>query len=144
VREIRRGKARIERSGSRRERTRNSISSWAGARCQMSSGQHSCSSSSTASRRPEPRPALSALADAGVLSAADASVLADAYRFCEETRNRLYLVRAAAGDALPAWARSSPGWQPAWHDAVGAARGVPPADPALRQVVERIFYGAGG
>ena len=31
----------------------------------------------------------------------DAQILGDAYRFCEAARNRLYLVRGAAGDSLP-------------------------------------------
>jgi glutamate-ammonia-ligase adenylyltransferase len=44
---------------------------------------------------------LDALAADGLLSAADHDVLLDAYRFCERTRNRLYLVRSMPGDALP-------------------------------------------
>ncbi|HEX2039644.1 MAG TPA: bifunctional [glutamine synthetase] adenylyltransferase/[glutamine synthetase]-adenylyl-L-tyrosine phosphorylase [Acidimicrobiales bacterium] len=46
--------------------------------------------------------ALRALREAGALDAADEQALADAYRFCERTRNRWYLVKGSHGDALPA------------------------------------------
>ncbi len=45
--------------------------------------------------------ALDRLARAGIMSGADYAVLGEAYRFCELTRNRLYLVRGAPGDSLP-------------------------------------------
>ena len=45
--------------------------------------------------------ALEALVDHGVLAGPDAEVLGTAYRFCEATRNRLYLVASGPGDALP-------------------------------------------
>ncbi|MDQ6727034.1 MAG: bifunctional [glutamine synthetase] adenylyltransferase/[glutamine synthetase]-adenylyl-L-tyrosine phosphorylase, partial [Actinomycetota bacterium] len=45
--------------------------------------------------------ALAALEASGALTADDASVLADAYRFCDRTRNRWFLVKGSAGDALP-------------------------------------------
>jgi [glutamine synthetase] adenylyltransferase / [glutamine synthetase]-adenylyl-L-tyrosine phosphorylase len=45
--------------------------------------------------------ALEALVLADVLPASDAIVLAEAYEYCEATRNRLFLVRSAPGDALP-------------------------------------------
>jgi len=45
--------------------------------------------------------ALDRLVRAGVVSGADHGVLGEAYRFCELTRNRLYLVRGAPGDSLP-------------------------------------------
>jgi len=45
--------------------------------------------------------ALGALTSAGALGTDDANVLAEAYRFCEATRNRLYLVRGRPGDSLP-------------------------------------------
>ena len=45
--------------------------------------------------------ALAALRREDILSPADHAVLADAYRFCELTRNRLYLVRGTPGDSLP-------------------------------------------
>jgi glutamate-ammonia-ligase adenylyltransferase len=45
--------------------------------------------------------ALEALEAAGVLDPVDAVTLAEAYRFCERTRNRLWLVRGGPSDALP-------------------------------------------
>lgn len=45
--------------------------------------------------------ALDALTDSGALWASDRDVLASAYRFCEHVRNRWFLVRGGAGDALP-------------------------------------------
>src|SRR5207244_13353370 len=45
--------------------------------------------------------ALDALTAAGVLDPDDHEVLAAAYRFCERTRNRWYLVKGSPGDALP-------------------------------------------
>jgi [glutamine synthetase] adenylyltransferase / [glutamine synthetase]-adenylyl-L-tyrosine phosphorylase len=45
--------------------------------------------------------ALDALVESRVLDPADAEILTSAYRFCERTRNRLYLVRGTPGDALP-------------------------------------------
>ncbi|MBA3302610.1 MAG: hypothetical protein H0U26_01910 [Acidimicrobiia bacterium] len=45
--------------------------------------------------------ALVRLSDAGALAPADSSVLAEAYRFCERVRNRLYLVQGSGSDALP-------------------------------------------
>jgi len=45
--------------------------------------------------------ALDALVLADALPAADAVVLAESYEYCESTRNRLFLVRSAPGDALP-------------------------------------------
>jgi glutamate-ammonia-ligase adenylyltransferase len=45
--------------------------------------------------------ALRALADSDVMAADDASVLAEAYQFCERVRNRWFLVNSAPGDSLP-------------------------------------------
>jgi glutamate-ammonia-ligase adenylyltransferase len=93
-------------------------------------------------RSPGTMAALRALHDAGVLRADDAAVLAESYRFCELTRNRWFLVKGAAGDALPAQA-----------DQLGKlARSldVTPGDlrneyrrvtRRARQVMERLFYG---
>jgi glutamate-ammonia-ligase adenylyltransferase len=52
-------------------------------------------------RTPSTATALAALVDADVLTREDHDVLADAYRFCERTRNRWFLVNSAPGDALP-------------------------------------------
>ena len=58
--------------------------------------------------------ALGALAGAGAVSADDAAVLTEAYRFCEVTRNRLYLVRGHAGDSLPSPGTTSRRWPGVW------------------------------
>ncbi len=50
---------------------------------------------------PSTLPALAALATAGAMSAEDASVLAAAWRFCEVTRNRWFLLKGSPGDSLP-------------------------------------------
>jgi glutamate-ammonia-ligase adenylyltransferase len=88
--------------------------------------------------------ARTALEAAGALAPDDSQILADAYRFCERTRNRLYLVRGAPGDALPARAD---------HLAfLARSLGMTPAElretyrrvtRRARDVTERIFYGAG-
>lgn len=86
--------------------------------------------------------ALGALSTAGVIDAGDADVLAEAYRFCETTRNRLYLVRGHPGDSLP----------PPGHHLTALARSLGTTAPDLRdhyrrltrrarRVTERIFYG---
>jgi glutamate-ammonia-ligase adenylyltransferase len=85
---------------------------------------------------------LHALAASGVLGAEDHTVLADAYRFCERTRNRLYLVRSMPGDALP---REQ-------GELTRLARALDTTPVALREqyrrvtrrartTVERLFYG---
>ncbi|MDQ6854919.1 MAG: bifunctional [glutamine synthetase] adenylyltransferase/[glutamine synthetase]-adenylyl-L-tyrosine phosphorylase, partial [Actinomycetota bacterium] len=45
--------------------------------------------------------ALHRLRDAGLLEAADADALEEAYRFCERARNARYLLTGKPGDALP-------------------------------------------
>ena len=86
--------------------------------------------------------ALEALEAAAIVTAADATQLADAYRFCEATRNRLYLVRGAPGDSLPATG-------PALTH-LARSFGTTPSELRdryrrltrhSRQVVERLFYG---
>ncbi len=93
-------------------------------------------------RAPGTIAALDALAAAGHLDADDRAVLADAYRFCERTRNRWFLVKGPAGDALPRTpeqlarlARSL--------DTTGrrAAREYRRVTRRPRRVVERLFYG---
>jgi glutamate-ammonia-ligase adenylyltransferase len=85
--------------------------------------------------------AIAALVRAAVLSSDDATILADAYRFCEGTRNRLFLVRSEAGDALPQETETL-----TW-----LARSLDTTPTELRQtyrrvtrraraVVERVFY----
>lgn len=86
--------------------------------------------------------AMSRLVEAGVLAEGDAGVLAASYRFCERTRNRLYLVRGGPGDALP---RNR-------DELARLARSLDTAPVELREdyrrvtrrartVVERLFYG---
>ena len=94
-------------------------------------------------RSPSTLAAIDGLVAKGVLSDADASVLAEAWRYCEHTRNRWYLVKGSRGDALP----HAP-------DQLGRlARSLGTTGPALRDhhkrvtrraraVVERVFYGA--
>jgi glutamate-ammonia-ligase adenylyltransferase len=86
--------------------------------------------------------ALGRLADAGFLEAGDRDVLAEAYRFCEHTRNRWFLVKGAPDDALPA--------QPKPLGQLARSLGTTPAElrenyrrvtRRSREVVERLFYG---
>ncbi|HEV2310444.1 MAG TPA: hypothetical protein VGU73_07965, partial [Acidimicrobiia bacterium] len=97
-------------------------------------------------RGPATLAALAALAEAGLLAAADANVLAEAYVFCERARNACYLVMGRPSDALP----TGP-------DAVRVGRllgELRRPEAALRDdyrrvtrrarhVVERVFYAAG-
>ena len=91
--------------------------------------------------------ALAALEEAGAISGPDAVALADAYRFCERARNRLFLIRgmqlpSGGADALPTEA-----------DRLALlARSLGTTGPELREryrtvtrrarsVMERLFYG---
>ncbi|MBK9180232.1 MAG: bifunctional [glutamine synthetase] adenylyltransferase/[glutamine synthetase]-adenylyl-L-tyrosine phosphorylase [Acidimicrobiales bacterium] len=86
--------------------------------------------------------ALDRLAEAGVLDPLDRDVLGEAYRFCERTRNRLFLVQSSPGDSLPSQA----------DRLRRLARSLGTTAPELREdyrrvtrrarrVVERVFYG---
>jgi len=86
--------------------------------------------------------ALDALRAAGAIAPEDATVLAEAYRFCERTRNRLYLVRGGPADALPT--------APEQLTRLARSLGTTPAElrehykrvtRRARRVVERLFYG---
>ena len=86
--------------------------------------------------------ALDGLAAGGALSAEDRAALAEAYRFCERTRNRLYLVRGTPGDALPS--------RPEHLTRLARSLGTDPhqlreqyrrVTRRCRAVVERLFYG---
>jgi glutamate-ammonia-ligase adenylyltransferase len=89
--------------------------------------------------------ALTALEEAGALSPEDGSVLADAYRFCDRTRNRWYLVKGSPGDALPSrpeqLARLARSLGAGPHDLREQYRRV---TRRCRVVVERLFYGKAG
>jgi glutamate-ammonia-ligase adenylyltransferase len=93
-------------------------------------------------RGPATIAALDALVTAGALAADDARTLADSYRFCERTRNRWYLVKGAAADALPAQrdqlARLARSLGTTPNDLLDEYRRV---TRRARAVVERVFYG---
>jgi glutamate-ammonia-ligase adenylyltransferase len=91
--------------------------------------------------------ALRLLIEQGAVSRDDGDVLIEAYRFCEQTRNRLGLIRDVPGDSLPS----------AGHQLTTLARSFGTSATGLRdeyrrrtrrarRVVERLFYGreAGG
>ncbi|MGH9180966.1 MAG: bifunctional [glutamine synthetase] adenylyltransferase/[glutamine synthetase]-adenylyl-L-tyrosine phosphorylase, partial [Acidimicrobiales bacterium] len=142
VREIRRLKARIE-----RERIpagddpqfhlklgRGSLSDveWTAQLLQLRHGVDS----------PGTMAALQRLVGADVLASDDAAVLGEAYRFCEQVRNRWFLVKGSPGDALPARAEHlarlarSCGNTPA-----GLRDEYRRVTRRSRAVVERLFYG---
>ena len=69
-------------------------------------------------------------------------ILAEAYRFCERTRNRWFLVKGAPGDSLPT--------RPEQLAPLARSLGASPAElreqyrratRRARNVVERVFYG---
>ena len=142
VREIRRMKARVE-----RERIpagddpqfhlklgRGSLSDieWTAQLLQLQAGVAA----------PATMEALRRLTSGGALSQEDAAVLGEAYRSCEQVRNRWFLMKGAPGDALPAQA----------DQLARLARSCTTSAAALREeyrrvtrrarhVVERLFYG---
>jgi len=86
--------------------------------------------------------ALEALDRAGTLAHADRVVLGEAYRYCERTRNRWFLIKGEHDDSLPLSAL----------DLARLARSLETTPQELRdgyrrvtrrsrQVVERVFYG---
>ena len=88
------------------------------------------------------REAVRALTLVGVLDARDHGVLTEAYRFCERTRNRLFLLTNAPSDSLPQ--------QPERLGRLARSLGMTPAElrdeyrrltRRARVVVERRFYG---
>ena len=93
-------------------------------------------------REPSTIAALDELLALDVVSTEDHAVLTEAYRFCERTRNRWFLVNSAPGDSLPQ--------QP--EKLARLARSLGTTGPDLREeyrrltrrsrrVVERLFYG---
>ncbi|MFP5257094.1 MAG: bifunctional [glutamine synthetase] adenylyltransferase/[glutamine synthetase]-adenylyl-L-tyrosine phosphorylase [Acidimicrobiia bacterium] len=94
-------------------------------------------------RVPEPSTivALHALRAAGHLDEADADVLEAAYRFCEETRNRSFLV-AGPGDSLPMRPEQvTPLARSLGHTVPGLREEYRRRTRRARRVVERVFYG---
>jgi len=86
--------------------------------------------------------ALGRLEAAGALAPDDRAVLADAYRFCERTRNRWFLVKGAPGDSLPTRTEQMA--------ALARSLGMTTTDlretyrrvtRRSRNVMERVFYG---
>jgi [glutamine synthetase] adenylyltransferase / [glutamine synthetase]-adenylyl-L-tyrosine phosphorylase len=93
-------------------------------------------------RGPVTLDALAELVSAGILPADEGGALAEAYRFCEQTRNRLHLV-AGGGDALPGrpeamahLARSL------GTSAAGLREEYRRVTRRARRIVEHRFYGA--
>jgi len=77
-----------------------------------------------------------------VVDPADAAALAEAYRFCERTRNRLFLVRGAAGDALPTQADQLAKLARSLDLPAGDLREeYRRVTRRCRAVMERLFYG---
>jgi glutamate-ammonia-ligase adenylyltransferase len=85
--------------------------------------------------------ALSALEEAGAIAAADAAVLRDAYRFCERTRNRWFLVKGGPGDSLPNQADQMANLARSLETTASALRDdYRRVTRRARTVVERLFY----
>jgi glutamate-ammonia-ligase adenylyltransferase len=88
--------------------------------------------------------ALQRLEAAGVLSSHDGAVLADAYRFCERTRNRWFLVKGAPGDALPAQAEQLGRLARSLGTTASRLReDYRRVTRRARAAMERLFYGQG-
>jgi glutamate-ammonia-ligase adenylyltransferase len=86
--------------------------------------------------------ALDRLAAAGALSHVDRVVLGEAYRYCEQTRNRWFLIKGEPDDSLPQsaenLARLARSLVTTPQDLRDGYRRV---TRRSRQVVERVFYG---
>jgi [glutamine synthetase] adenylyltransferase / [glutamine synthetase]-adenylyl-L-tyrosine phosphorylase len=86
--------------------------------------------------------ALDALAAAGALGSEDRGTLAAAYRFCERTRNRWYLVKGSPGDALPTQGDQLARLARSLGTTGGELREhYRRVTRRARHVVERVFYG---
>lgn len=86
--------------------------------------------------------ALGALVERGVLSGDDAEVLRDSYRFCEQVRNRWYLVSSAPGDSLPTQPEPLTWLARSLGTTAGELREhYRRVTRRARRVVERVFYG---
>lgn len=96
-------------------------------------------------RAPGTMAALEALASDGLIDEARAAVLADAYRFCERTRNRWYLVKGGPGDALPAQADQMAKLARSLSTTASALRDdYRRVTRRARAVVEELFYRSAG
>lgn len=89
--------------------------------------------------------ALTSLAGHGVLDGDDAAVLAESYEFCEQVRNRWFLVNSGPGDSLPTQPESLLWLARAMDTTPGALREhYRRVTRRARVVVERVFYGLPG
>jgi [glutamine synthetase] adenylyltransferase / [glutamine synthetase]-adenylyl-L-tyrosine phosphorylase len=86
--------------------------------------------------------ALERLVLVDALGRDDADILVEAYRFCERTRNRWFLVNSAPGDALPSRPEELL-WLARSLDltATGLRESYRRVTRRARRVVERVFYG---
>ncbi|MEO6121424.1 MAG: bifunctional [glutamine synthetase] adenylyltransferase/[glutamine synthetase]-adenylyl-L-tyrosine phosphorylase [Acidimicrobiales bacterium] len=86
--------------------------------------------------------ALDALVAHEALAAEDAVILGEAYRFCEQVRNRWYLVKGSSSDALPARAEHlSHLARSCQTTPAGLREEYRRVTRRSRAVVERLFYG---
>jgi len=93
-------------------------------------------------RAPGTVEALDALRGAGALTEEDHTVLVDAYRFCERTRNRWFLVNSGPGDTLPPQLEELERLAVSLGTTAQALRDdYRRATRRARRVVERLFYG---
>jgi glutamate-ammonia-ligase adenylyltransferase len=98
----------------------------------------------TGVRLPSTLGALGALEDEGAIDADDAAVLRAAYRYCEETRNRWWLVGSAptATDSLPTRLDDMQHLARSFDTTPGALRDdYRRVTRRARRVMERLFYG---
>jgi glutamate-ammonia-ligase adenylyltransferase len=85
---------------------------------------------------------LRALREADVLDTEDAAILTEAYEFCEQVRNRWYLVNSAPGDSLPSQPESLLWLARSLDTHTGELREqYKRVTRRARAVVERVFYG---
>ena len=143
VREIRRIKARIERERIPAGEDPQFHLKLGRGRSPTSSGPRSCCSCGHGDPRRHRRAPSTRWSDTACSTASDADVLAEAYRFCERTRNRLFLVAsgrrehaAAPGADAAAWLARTLDTTPA-----GLRDDYRRVTRRARQVVERLFYG---
>jgi glutamate-ammonia-ligase adenylyltransferase len=88
--------------------------------------------------------ALAALVDDGVLEREDAELLEASYRFCEQVRNRWYLVGSGPSDALPTQSEALTWLARSLDTDAGSLREhYRRVTRRARRVVERVFYGQG-
>lgn len=96
-------------------------------------------------RAPGTLDGITALTVAGMLEPADAEVLAESYSFCEQVRNRWFLVNSGPGDSLPAQPESLLWLARAMDTTPGGLREhYRRVTRRARTVVERVFYGLPG